>query len=176
MSLMYFSRSGQALRSATALRPGLGVQLGRIMPGMGSRCLPRYGSVCGGSPNAQSSNSTSVVVRPCLVGEGEELVQALLQPGGIVLPDEVLHEDAAGVEAQSRAPAEFAVDGLLVERFRRPELGGVGRRAGDVVEADDPRLLLAPGPGLVARPAPLRKDFAASSREMFITCATSSTS
>ena len=44
--------------------------------------------------------------------DGEKGVDALLEAVGVLLPEEVVEEDAHGVHADGFGPAEFAVDAL----------------------------------------------------------------
>jgi hypothetical protein len=87
-----------------------------------------------------------------LLGDGEELVDAVEEAGFVLLPEEVVEEDAHGVEAEALGPAEFSVDGAEVERVGLPHLELVDRAAGDVVAADEPGLFLVPGIRLLNGP------------------------
>ena len=89
----------------------------------------------------------------CFVADCEEGVDALAEAGGVLLPEEIVEEDAHGVHADGFGPAEFGIDALWIEGVRLPHLELVDGVGGDVVAADEPGLLGVPGIGLVFSPA-----------------------
>ena len=88
-----------------------------------------------------------------LGGDLEELVNALLEALRILLPQQIVQEDAHGVHAQRFRPAQFLVDLLRIEGLCLPHLQFVDRAGGNVVGAHQPGLLLIPGVGLLLGPA-----------------------
>ena len=70
----------------------------------------------------------------------------------VLLPEQVVQEDADAVEAQPLGPAQLAVDRRQVEGVGLPHLELVDRRARDEIAADEPGLLGVPLVGLLRRP------------------------
>ena len=75
----------------------------------------------------------------------------------ILLPEQVVQEDAHGVHADAFGPAQFAVDGGGIEGIGLPHLEFVDRGGGQKVRAHRPGLLGIPGIGLGLGPALLRR-------------------
>lgn len=71
----------------------------------------------------------------------------------ILLPEQVVQEDAHGIHAHRFRPAEFLVDLDRIEGRRLPHLQLIDRRRGHVIAADQPWLLRVPGIRLLLRPA-----------------------
>jgi hypothetical protein len=86
-------------------------------------------------------------------GYREKGVNALAEAGGILLPEQVVEENAHCVHADAFRPAELQVDALGVEGRRLPHLQFVDGRRGDVVRADEPGLLPIPVVGPLFGPA-----------------------
>ena len=63
----------------------------------------------------------------------KKLVDALLEALWILLPQQIVQEDAHGVHAQRFRPAQFLVDLLRIERVRLPHLQFVDGGGGNVV-------------------------------------------
>ena len=89
----------------------------------------------------------------CFGGDREKLVDPLLEAFRVLLPQQIVQEDAHGVHAQAFGPAEFLVDLLRIEGVRLPHLQLVDGAGRNVVRAHQPRLLLIPGVGLFFGPA-----------------------
>ena len=92
---------------------------------------------------------------PVTRGDGEEAVDALLEPGRILLPGEVVEEHAHRVHPELLGPAELAVDRGGIEGFGLPHLKLVDRIGGNVIGAREPGLVRVPVLRLLRRP-PLR--------------------
>jgi hypothetical protein len=87
-----------------------------------------------------------------LGGNGQKLIDAVLKACGILLPNEVVQEDAHGVHAQALCPPELAIDLRRIEGRCLPHfkfVDGVGVKE---VCAHKPRLLLVPLIGPVLGP------------------------
>ena len=79
------------------------------------------------------------------VRDVEECVDALLESGAVLFPQQVVQEHTHGVHAQTFGPSELTIDALGIERVSLPHLelvDGIGRK---VVTADQPRLFGIPG-------------------------------
>src|SRR5712671_292609 len=81
--------------------------------------------------NEHRSNVVSVCDR-------EELVHATQKADRVLLPEEIVKEDAHGVEAERLRPSELTVDGTWVECRRLPHLELVDCRTGNEVAANEP--------------------------------------
>ena len=79
-----------------------------------------------------------------LGGELQKGVDALLITLGILLPDQVVEEDAHGVHADVLSPAELAIDLRRVEAIALPHFNLIDCVLGDVVAADEPGLGAVP--------------------------------
>jgi hypothetical protein len=79
------------------------------------------------------------------LGNVEVLMDALLEAGGVLRPQQVVQEDAHGVHAQTRGPAEFEVDALGVE--------GLGLPHGQLVDGRSRHEVGAQGQGLALNQA-----------------------
>src|SRR5439155_15009774 len=83
---------------------------------------------------------------------------SLLEAVRVLLPQQVVQEDAHRVETERLGPPELAVDARRIEGVGLPHFELVDRRRGNVVASDDPRLLCVPvaacllGPALRLRP------------------------
>ena len=86
------------------------------------------------------------------VGNGEECVDAVLETGGVLLPEKVVEKDAHGVEADGLGPAEFEINALGIERVGLPHFELVDGGGGDEVAANEPRLLSVPIVGALLGP------------------------
>ncbi|MNS21450.1 hypothetical protein D3C72_532110 [compost metagenome] len=87
-----------------------------------------------------------------LGAQAEELLDAGDQAVAIVLPDDKRQVGAQGVVAQRTGPAQLLTDGGGIEGLGLPHLGPIDRGAGQIVEAQQPGLLVIPGVGLLDRP------------------------
>ena len=81
------------------------------------------------------------------VGDLQEPLQSPQEAAGVLLPQEIVKEDAHGVEPEVLGPAELLVDDGRVEGRRLPHLERVDGRPGDVVAAERPGLAVGPRPG-----------------------------
>ncbi len=90
-----------------------------------------------------------------LVGDRQVVADALLEPGGVLLPRDVVQVDAHRVHPDPRGKAELAIDRLGIERVRLPHLELVDGRTRNEVRPDRPRLLAVPLVRLLGRPARL---------------------
>ena len=86
-------------------------------------------------------------------GDREKSVDAILEAGGILLPDQIMKEHAHRVHPHVFGPAQLLVDLSWIEGRRLPHLQLVDCVRRNVVAADQPRLLLVPRPGFLLRPA-----------------------
>jgi len=86
-------------------------------------------------------------------GDGQELIDALLETWGVLLPQKIVQKDAHGVHTQSFGPAQFLIDLLRIEAVSLPHLQFVNGGVRNVVCAHQPGLLLIPGVGLVFGPS-----------------------
>jgi hypothetical protein len=84
---------------------------------------------------------------------GQESVDALPEARRILLPEQVVQEDAHGIHAHRFRPAEFPVDLDRIEGRFLPHLQLVDRRLGHVIAANQPWLSRVPGIGPLLRPA-----------------------
>ena len=109
----------------------------------------------------QNENWADVVAR----AYREKLVEALLESVGVLLPQQVVEENAHGIHADRLRPAELLVDLLGIEGCGLPHLQLVDRVVGNEVAAHQPRLLLIPRVGLFNRPALALREQGCSSAE-----------
>src|SRR5438128_2624699 len=86
------------------------------------------------------------------VGDCEELVDAIQEADRVLLPEEMMQEDAHRVEAEGLCPSQLAVDGTRVERCRLPHFELVDRRAGNEIAANQPSRGIGPRPCVLLRP------------------------
>ena len=86
-------------------------------------------------------------------GDGQKSVDALREAFRVLLPEQVVQEDAHGVHADGFGPAEFAIDGGGVEGVGLPHFQLVDGGGGKEVGAHRPGLLGVPGVGLGFGPA-----------------------
>jgi len=86
------------------------------------------------------------------VGDREELVHSTQKADRVLLPEEIVKEDAHGVEAERLCPTELTVDGTWVERRRLPHLELVDCRTGNEVAANEPACGIGPRPRPLLRP------------------------
>src|SRR6516162_2511529 len=75
------------------------------------------------------------------------------EAGGVLLPQQIVQEDAHGVHADGSRPTELEVDPLRIESVRLPHLERVDRGRGYVVGTEDPGLSRIPVTGLLLAPA-----------------------
>src|SRR5215468_5700035 len=97
----------------------------------------------------QHKQSADVVAR----GDLEECVDALAEAGGVLLPQQIVQEDAHRVHADGFRPTELEVDPLRIESVRLPHLELIDRGRGNVVGTEDPGLSRIPVTGLLLAPA-----------------------
>src|SRR4029078_3253441 len=92
-----------------------------------------------GIPDAveEDDDRADVVLR----GNLEDLIDSLEEAFAVVLPRQVVEEDAGRVHSDGLGPAELAVDRFGIERVGLPHFKLVDRRAGDEVRTDQPGLL-----------------------------------
>ena len=83
----------------------------------------------------------------------EEAIDAALEAGRVLLPEQVMQEDAHGVHSNGLGPAEFLVDAGGIEGIGLPHLEFVDCGGGEVVGADEPGLAGVPAFGLCFGPA-----------------------
>src|SRR5690348_14411870 len=77
-------------------------------------------------------------------GDRKELVEALLEARGVLLPEQVKEEYAHGVHAHRFGPAQFRIDLGGIESCFLPHFEFVDRGFRNVVAADEPGLLCVP--------------------------------
>ena len=77
-------------------------------------------------------------------GDGEEDVDSITKAFGILLPKEVVEEDAHGVHAEALGPAELEVDAFGIEGVGLPHFELIDGVGGNVVAADKPGLMSVP--------------------------------
>src|SRR6202022_4440658 len=82
----------------------------------------------------------------------QELVNALLKTGGILLPEQVVQEDAHGVHAHRFSPSQFLFDLFGIKRRLLPHLQLVDRRLRNIITSNQPGLLRVPSIRLLLRP------------------------
>jgi hypothetical protein len=92
---------------------------------------------------------TNVMLR----GDGQKLIKALPEAGGILLPKQIMQKDAHGVHAHRFRPSEFGIDLSGIEGCLLPHLELIDSRLGDVIAAHEPRLLHVPRVRLLLSPA-----------------------
>ena len=109
--------------------------------------MPEKARACNGIE--EHKHRTDVMPRR----DGQELVDAFLKTGGILLPEQVVEEDAHGVHAHRFGPGEFLVDLFGIEGRLLPHLQLVDGGLRDVIAADQPGLLRVPRVGLLLGPA-----------------------
>ena len=115
----------------------------------------RQGIPAGIKKNKQRAN---VVLR----GNSQELVNALLETVGVLLPEQIVQKNAHGVHAQRFGPTQFLVDLVRIKRRVLPHFQFIDGGARDVIAPDKPRLLRIPvvrlflGPANGARPSCIR--------------------
>ena len=85
--------------------------------------------------------------------DGQELVDALLEADGVLLPEKVVEKDAHGVHAEGFGPGQFLIDFFGIEGGVLPHFQLVDGRSGSVIAADQPGLLGVPGVGFLFGPA-----------------------
>ena len=102
-------------------------------------------------PTGIEENEDGTDVVP--IGDGEEAVEALLEAGGVLLPEQVVQEDAHRAHSQAFRPAQFLVDLSGIEGIRLPHFELIDRVGGDEIAADQPGLLLIPRLRLLLGPA-----------------------
>ena len=85
--------------------------------------------------------------------DGEEDADTVTEAVGVLLPDQVVKEDAHGVHAEGFGPAQLEVDAFGVEGFGLPHLELIDGVGGDVVAADEPGLMGVPFIRLRFRPS-----------------------
>src|SRR5215831_14874328 len=88
----------------------------------------------------KNKQGTDVVLRR----DREELVETLLKSIGVLLPEQIVQEDAHRVHAQVLGPAQFFVDLLRIEGAGLPHLQFIDGVGGNEIAANQPRLLLVP--------------------------------
>src|SRR3954447_23706972 len=88
-----------------------------------------------------------------VAGDMEEALDVFEEGFAIVVPGEVVEEDANRVEAERLGPAELAVDGFGIERLGLEHFELVDGGAGDEVAADEPGLSVVPIIRLLRGPA-----------------------
>src|ERR1700719_853567 len=81
------------------------------------------------------------------VGNREELVHATQEADRILLPEEIVQEDAHCVEADRLCPSELTVDGTWVDGRDLPHLQLVDGRTGNEVATDKPACGIGPCAG-----------------------------
>src|ERR1700683_4448523 len=79
-----------------------------------------------------------------LRGNLKESVHAFLEAFWILLPEEIVEEDAHGVHAERFGPAKLEINASGIEGVRLPHFDIVDRRGGNVIAADQPGLAGAP--------------------------------
>ena len=85
--------------------------------------------------------------------DGEEVIDALVESLRILLPYQVMQEDAHGVHADALGPSQLAVDGDGVIALGLPHFKLIDGGRGQEVCAHGPGLLGIPGIGLGFAPA-----------------------
>ncbi len=85
--------------------------------------------------------------------DGQKAVDAFLKTCGILLPEQVVEKDPHRVHAHRLCPGEFGIDLGRVEGCLLPHFQLVDRRLGNVITANQPRLLRVPGVRFLLRPA-----------------------
>ena len=87
------------------------------------------------------------------VGDLQKFVHTIEEACGILLPGEVVEENAHRVHAEALRPRfKFAVDGREIEGVGLPHFEFVDGGAGDEIAADQPGLLCVPVVGVLRRP------------------------
>jgi hypothetical protein len=97
----------------------------------------------------ENEEDADVVLR----SDGEKRVDTLLKAGGVLLPKQIVEENTHGVEAERLGPAEFEFDAFWIEGVRLPHFELVDGSGGNVVAADEPRLVRIPIVGFGFGPA-----------------------
>lgn len=87
------------------------------------------------------------------------LVHAIFESCGILLPGQVVEEDAHAVQSDGCGVAQFTIDGTRIEAGSLPHFELVDRRAGDEVAAPEPSFGSVPFGGFCFAPdGTLRRD------------------
>src|SRR5258708_16265905 len=81
------------------------------------------------------------------------MVDALLEAGGVLLPEKIVEKDAHGVHAEGFGPGQFLVDLWGTEGGLLPHFQLVDGGFWSVIAADEPGLLRVPGVGFLLGPA-----------------------
>jgi hypothetical protein len=84
--------------------------------------------------------------------DGQELVNPLLESGGVLLPQQVMKKNPHGVHAHGFGPSELGIDFNGIECHLLPHLELVDGRLGNVITSQQPWLLHIPGIRLFFRP------------------------
>ena len=79
-----------------------------------------------------------------LVRNAQENIDAMFEPLGILLPKQIMQENAHGIQPQRFRPAQFLINFCGIKSVRLPHFQLVDRRCGNEVAAHQPRLLLIP--------------------------------
>src|SRR2546429_5682980 len=74
----------------------------------------------------------------------QKLVDALLETISVLLPEQVMQEDAHRVHAEGFGPAKFLVDLFRIKSRLLPHFQLIDRRARNVIAPNKPRLLCVP--------------------------------
>ena len=82
----------------------------------------------------------------------QKLIDALLKPGRILLPQQVVQEHPHGIHTHAFGPAQFLVDLSGIERGVLPHLQLVNRVLWNVVASNQPWLLCVPVVGFLLGP------------------------
>ena len=122
--------------------------LGVMNPGAGSRLRAGLRQ---GIPNAVKNDEDNREVMAA--GGAEELVHPVEKSSRVLLPGEVVEEDAQGIETQILGPGQFTVDLLEIEGIRLPHFELIDRVGGNIIAPDRPGPLLHPGLGFFRGPA-----------------------
>src|SRR5579884_854583 len=97
----------------------------------------------------QHKDGTNLMLR----ANSEELVDSSLESSGILLPKEIVKEDAHGVHADSFRPAKFTIDLRRIKSIGLPHLKLVDRRSRKKIASHQPWLVGIPIIGLRFSPA-----------------------